>query len=149
MTRRIIAAATAGLFVFLGRGDLVAQSPPNTAPKASIRPANAPVRISGSFNWVGKKGPKYQFQGTLTPQGPNQWRATYTCVWNKKTETFTGVVTGNLENGTVRGEATMQKTNRQFRFEGQVRGGVWTCKHYETTKGKTQYTGDMTVRKSG
>jgi len=121
------------------------EAPKDRPAKAAAKPAEGQQTLAGTFYWSSKRNQRPEMTVVLTPKGPGEWDAQFTPQWNNKGLNFTGAMQGSLDNGKVTG--TAKNGNRSWRFEGAAQNGQIICKHYETTGGKEQFTGEFTVRK--
>ena len=111
--------------------------------KAATMETNLTLR--GTFTWANEGSQKHELQAKLTPTGTNEWRAVWDFKWKQRPMTFTGIVKGNLHNGSVTGTGEMAEAKRRFAFEGTAKDGALKFEHYEVTRGKGR-TGTGEVR---
>lgn len=103
------------------------------------------LTLTGTFDWSNQANQKHPLTAVLTPDGAGKWKAVFIANWNGKPQTFTGTVTGKLDsNGDFKGEAT-GAGKRTWVFRGQATKTELAAKHYETTGGKEQATGHLTL----
>jgi len=108
--------------------------------------------LSGTFTWAQKPNEIHNIYVVLTPSGSNsEWNAVYLFKWSKKDTTFTGTVKGNLQNGTLSGDATPSDKKRVFHFDGTAKSGVINYTSSETTGNKhaNQGSGSFKLETSG
>lgn len=113
-------------------------------------PAAANMALAGTYTW-GKKAAKNQtITATMTPgpataEGAPTWTISFDARWKGKQHRYSGQLTGDATAGTVTGTAADAKGKRTWRLTGQMQNGSLVCKHYETTKGKDKFTGEVTL----
>jgi hypothetical protein len=107
--------------------------------------AAADQTLTGTFDWSSQPNKKHPITATLTPDGSDQWKVVFNCQWNGKPVTFNGTITGKLHhNGDFKGEAS-GAGKRTWAFRGQVSQKELSARHIETTGGKEQPTGHLTL----
>lgn len=111
---------------------------------AATAPA-ADLTLTGTFDWSNQPNQKHPLTATFTPDGPAKWKVVFHCAWNGKPVTFAGNVTGKLDGpGDFKGEAT-GAGKRTWVFRGQGSRTELSARHFETTNGKEQSTGHLTL----
>ena len=116
---------------------------------AADAPAPDQITLTGSFVWA-KQAPKTnELKAKLTPDGPQKWKAVYS--FNNplggKPTVYTGTITGDLQNGPVKGTAINAEGKRTFTLEGTAKDGVLTFDHAETTPNRVGPTGTGTLKR--
>lgn len=120
------------------------------AEKPTERPAEDPeparprtVTLSGWFTW-GKRPQKHDLRGVFTKTGSNRYDVAWHFRWGNKPQLYRGTMAGDFRRGRVQGQAG--SGGRTWTFEGTARNGTLSCKHYETTGGKRNFSGEFLIR---
>ena len=108
--------------------------------------AQGDVTLSGTFVWSNAKDKVTPIKAVFTPNGDKKWTVVYTFNWSGA-QSWKGTAEGDLSSGEVKGDATHSNGKRKFTFSGTAKNGQIDCTHNETTSGKPQPTGSMTVKK--
>jgi hypothetical protein len=109
--------------------------------------ADNDLKLSGSFVWEKKKGQNHNIKAVFTPDGDKKWKIVFTFDWGKGPQTWNGSATGDLVNGDIKGEGLHPDGHRKFTFSGTAKDGKIDCTHNETTAGRAEATGTMTLKK--
>ena len=108
------------------------------------------VVFRGTYEWKRSKntvtGP---LKAVFTPDGKEKWKVVFKFTYQKKPYTYTGTVTGSLNNGRIHGDVLNETKKRKFAFSAVIKNGKMTGKHKEIKKrgSKTREinTGTMTL----
>jgi len=108
------------------------------------------ITLKGSFIWSKKAGKSYDLKAELTPNGSLQWKVVYNFLnpLGEKPTTYTGTITGDLQNGAVKGTGVDASGKRTFEFQGAASNGVLTFSHSETTPNRKGPTGTGNLKLS-
>lgn len=130
--RRIL-MALAAMGIFYGAGACLA--------------ADGDVKLSGTFIRENQKA-THPIKAVFTPDGDKKWKVVFTFDWaNKGEQVWKGTAEGDLANGEIKGEGTHPNGKRTFTFSGTAKDGKIDCKDNETTSGKPEATGTLTLKK--
>jgi hypothetical protein len=100
------------------------------------------ITLTGGAVWNGNNK-RAELTAVLNPTSPNNYSVVYTVVWQGSTQTWKGLMRGNLRNGEVAGTGATPDGKRTFIFEAVANNGVIEGKTYETTGGKQKLTGPI------
>lgn len=103
-----------------------------------------PTTLTGQFIWNKQQDKPRELKAVFTPDGPQKWKAVYTFlnpVAKDQPVTYTGTVTGDLQNGQINGTSIAEGGKRTFELQGTAEKGVLTFTHSETTNHRVTPTG--------
>jgi len=110
--------------------------------------ADGDITLNGTFVWDKKAAKDHPIKAVFTPNGDKKWTVVYSFEWGPKgAQSWKGTAEGDLKNGEIKGEGLHPDGRRKFTFKGTAKDGKIDCTHNETTSGKPEATGTMTLKK--
>lgn len=108
--------------------------------------AGAAEILTGTFTSGFQDGPK-SVRAIFTPTDAGKFKVTFLFKFNGKDHAYVGSATGTLGEGELQGKVVSDGNRRRtFTFKGEFNDkGVFTGKHAETTKGRPNSTGTISL----
>jgi hypothetical protein len=105
------------------------------------------AKYEGSYVRGNKKGEGQPLSAVFTPVAgkAGEWTVVFTARFKDKNGDYTGTATGDPA-GEVKGSVSNKGGKRTWRFETKTAAGVMDGQHWETTGGKEQKTGSLTMK---
>jgi len=100
--------------------------------------------LKGSYDWTGGKSGPLTADFFPTDEA-NSWRVEFRFDFHGP-HLYTGIAKGSLDEGQLSGEVESDQRKRTFVFSGSFEDGEFSGTHTETTKGREQGTGTMTLK---
>ena len=113
---------------------------------AQILPSEAEESrtLNGEFVW-NQRGANGPLEAIFTPTGEGRWDVTFHFDIHGSSHAYTGTASGSLSEGELSGEVRNENEKRTFVFGGAFKDGVFAGTHAETTGGRKQKTGTLTL----
>lgn len=85
-------------------------------------------------------------RAVFTPTGERTWEVVFHFNFNGRNHQYTGVAEGGLLEGALSGRVENQGGRRTFTFRGEFEQGKFKGEHFETTRGREEKTGSLTLK---
>jgi len=109
-----------------------------------IAGAEDPRTLKGEFVWSHRDN-SGELEAVFTPTGENRWDVSFHFEFRGRSHTYSGTAEGSLTEGSLSGEVRNESEERTFTFKGKFKNSVFTGAHAETTDGRAQPTGTLTL----
>ena len=106
--------------------------------------ADEPRTLKGEFVW-NHRDSAVDLEAVFTPTGENRWDVAFHFEFRGKPHTYSGTAEGSLTDGGLSGKVRNENKKRTFTFKGKFKNEVFTGAHAETTDGRAQSTGTLTL----
>ena len=100
--------------------------------------------LKGSYNWNDSKSGELTADFFPTDEA-DTWKVEFRFDFHGP-HLYTGTAKGKLDEGKLSGEVVSDQRRRTFVFQGSFKDGKFSGTHNETTGGREQSTGTMTLK---
>lgn len=85
-------------------------------------------------------------RAVFTPTGEGAWDVVFHFKFNGADHQYRGVAEGGLREGLLSGRVENEGGRRTFSFRGEFKNGKFKGEHFETTRGREERTGSLTLK---
>ncbi|HKY32496.1 MAG TPA: hypothetical protein VJV23_08175 [Candidatus Polarisedimenticolia bacterium] len=101
--------------------------------------------LTGTYRWT-DGGAEGDLKVIFTPNGDAKWNVAFHFRFSGSAHVYSGSAEGSLSDGALEGRVLNEQKNRSFVFKGTFTGGEFQGTHAETTRGREQATGTLTLK---
>jgi len=117
----------------------------------ALAPATPTLADDGKQTLTGLFDSGYQdkvrpLRAVFTPTGERTWDVVFYFKFNGRDHEYKGVAEGGLLEGTLSGRVENEGGRRNFTFKGEFKKGTFKGDHFETTRGREEKTGSLTLK---
>ena len=99
------------------------------------------LKYSGKFKWNRKGKDEFDVRGTFKKKEDGTYDAKFYFKWGKTPHIYTGIVTGDMEKGPIKGKIYNDNKKREFALQCEYKDGKFTGTHQEIRRKKPKETG--------